>query len=718
MNIGERHAPGSIAGFYLSRSREFGRAAIRLLGAAGIRPLPAGQKARGRVRVVVPASTPPGSYVLIACANDWHTLRERTTRNDCRAATRRVTVTPGRSGGPGPGGSGGAGGPGAGGSSGGAGHVCLPTRHPTVTSTDPKCFDGDSNHGVFVSALGDDENAGTMAAPKRTLAAGLRTAVLLGRRDLYVTKGVYPEALTVANGVNVYDGYDVSWQRSPANITKITGSGTPTDFGAAVANNITTPTTLQLLTLTASSPTSPGATAYGLRGYGSPALLLDHVTIRAAAGTAGAAGPDGRLGANGGDGEVASCHANGCYGAGGSSPVGRPGGDGGVGGYNGDSGADGKPGQSTTPDAFGRMGGAGGLGGAGGSNPDSGANGLAGDFGTIGTDGGGGQSVNAAPANGFWVTEAGQPGQPGSAGHGGGGGGGGSDSCLLGSAAEGGFRGGGGAGGGGGGGGAGGQGGGGSFGIFLVNSTGSVVRDSDITATDGGAGGTGGHGGYPGAGGLGGAGETGAHGSGLCTAGAAPAGDGGNGGGGGLGGDGGGGAGGRASRSMELDPSMHHGPRSVTDTVARERQATGAPAQMVSPPTISDNREVVASSANLDLSRRSFPNRGDLRCRRAPNHTTASGERAATTSVPDGGRNTTSRLSWARRPHCPKIGRGSTSPDSGAPDKPPRYCRSVAPAATRPAPLLSITAGSEETSTHRSGSRLRVWWFVNPALSS
>ena len=117
--------------------------------------------------------------------------------------------------------------------------------------------------------------------------------------------------------------------------------------------------------------------------------------------------------------------------------------------------------------------------------------------------------------------------------------------------------------------------------------------------------------------------------------------------------------GGRASRSMELDPSMHHGPRSVTDTVARERQATGAPAQMVSPPTISDNREVVASSANLDLSRRSFPNRGDLRCRRAPNHTTASGERAATTSVPDGGRNTTSRLSWAQRPHCPKRSGGA-----------------------------------------------------------
>src|SRR3712207_8743600 len=43
-------------------------------------------------------------------------------------------------------------------------------------------------------------------------------------------------------------------------------------------------------------------------------------------------------------------------------------------------------------------------------------------------------------------------------------------------------------------GGAGGAGGGGSFGIFLVNSSGAVVRDSTITASDAGNGGRGGAG--------------------------------------------------------------------------------------------------------------------------------------------------------------------------------------------------------------------------------
>ena len=120
-----------------------------------------------------------------------------------------VTVTTGSSGG---------------GSSSEAG--CIRTREPTITSTDQHCFDGDPEHGVFVSGLGDDANPGTMAAPKRTLAAGIAAAIG-HEKDVYVTEGVFPETLTVANGVSVFGGYDASWHRSPSNVTKITGTTSP-----------------------------------------------------------------------------------------------------------------------------------------------------------------------------------------------------------------------------------------------------------------------------------------------------------------------------------------------------------------------------------------------------------------------------------------------------------------------------------------------------------
>ena len=96
-----------------------------------------------------------------------------------------------------------------------------------------------------------------MALPKRTLSAGVTTAAAQGK-DVYVTEGVFPETLNVTNGVSVYGGYNATWQRSPANTTKITGAASPGDSFAAVASNVTAPTTLQLLTLLPSAPEQPG----------------------------------------------------------------------------------------------------------------------------------------------------------------------------------------------------------------------------------------------------------------------------------------------------------------------------------------------------------------------------------------------------------------------------------------------------------------------------
>src|SRR5262249_19242371 len=152
-----------------------------LRGTVHLHRLKAGRKAKSHAWLTVTATTPNGSYALIACANDPRRLRERNTRNDCRTAKGRISVTSSGS----PGSSGGSGGPGsAGGGSGGGGatgSACVPTRHPTLSSSDPRCFDGDAAHGIFVSGLGDDANPGTIAAPMRTLSAAVGPAFAQGK---------------------------------------------------------------------------------------------------------------------------------------------------------------------------------------------------------------------------------------------------------------------------------------------------------------------------------------------------------------------------------------------------------------------------------------------------------------------------------------------------------------------------------------------------------
>ncbi|HEY2654889.1 MAG TPA: hypothetical protein VGI55_03810 [Solirubrobacteraceae bacterium] len=178
-------------------------------------------------------------------------------------------------------------------------------------------------------------------------------------------EGMFPETLTLADGVSVYGGYDASWQRSPSNITKLTGTSAASD--AVVATGIIEPTTVQLVTLEPSPPTSAGANSYGLRGAGSPGPVLDHVTI-AAPGAAAARGANGAHGVDGIDGSTNDT-GTGHGGVGGAGQAGRSGGRGGDGG-NGVAGETaGAQGLSTSPDAWGESGGAGGRVGVNASNP-------------------------------------------------------------------------------------------------------------------------------------------------------------------------------------------------------------------------------------------------------------------------------------------------------------------------------------------------------------
>jgi hypothetical protein len=387
-----------------------------------------------------------------------------------------------------------------------------------------------SDTAIYVSLTGNDTNAGTILAPKRTVAAGVAAAESSGHL-VKVAAGTYNEGTGVpaADGVSVLGGYDpTDWSRTTTAVTRIDGSP------QAVLADADTGVTLDGLTLRGTAGPS-GGSAYGVRAINGSSLTLTNVDVAAGNGASGAAG--GPIGANGaaGSGGVpgggGSCDGDiaGLGGAGGASAIGRFGGAGGNGGspVGNNSGAAGAQGAGGTP---------GGAGGVSGDPGGSGANGAAGASGTAGANGSGGVAASQPAAT--WSGASGATGAAGTNGNGGGGGGGGGAQIgVFVDDGSGNGGGGGGAGGQGGAGGAGGIAGGGSFAVYLFDSS-ATVTGSTVAAGSGGGGGAGA------AGGNGGAGGTGAAGGNACTTEVGRGGNGGTGGAGGHGGGGGGGAGG------------------------------------------------------------------------------------------------------------------------------------------------------------------------------
>jgi hypothetical protein len=572
VNTGRRRAPKSTTVVLLSRDARRGRDDVRVLRVR-VRPLGRGRAAARTARLVVPAATPAGAYRLLACSDGRRVVRERRERNNCRAARRMLIVRAGAVapllGGssiaaqgsappdsppadPGPPDADGDGVPDA--------RDCAPDDPqvspdlvdrpdvPAMLDADCDGVDGDAERSVYVSTNGSDEAPGTRDAPKRTVAAAIAQAQLLGY-DVLVAAGEYGEALTLADGVTVAGGYGAGWARALDRVSRFSTAART----AAQAIGLRTSTVLQLVTVRAgvsggkgAPPTLPlpGSSSYGLLVFESPGLVVERVTAIAAAGAPGAAGgtgATGRPGRSGGDGWDGACDEDsfepgttlGAGGDPGPSPAGRNGGLGGHGATTyadrGDAGVKGG----------GALGGAGGPGGDSGDPGDPGGEGQSGEHGVPGSGGAGGGGGVLSSVSGEWVGQAGAAGTNGTSGFGGGGGGGGgANQCLICDYGNGNGGGGGGGGGEGGTGGAGGRAGGSSFGIVVSRSSGAIIRDSVAVAGNGAAGGGGGAGGSGGAGGQGGAGAD------ECLSEIGRGGDGGDGGWGSRGGDGGGGAGG------------------------------------------------------------------------------------------------------------------------------------------------------------------------------
>lgn len=421
-------------------------------------------------------------------------------------------------------------------------------------------IDGPETSAVFVAATGDDSNLGTEENPKRTINAAIAYAQSVGKTQVLISEGTYPERVIMANGISLYGGYSANWSQTElSNIVEVVGIDQNNRVSALEATGITTMTYISKISF--STPDASGLdqdrgkSNYGIICNNSMGLIITDCQIHSglgANGMDGSSGSQGDDGTNGDDGKPGACDddVSGIIGNGGTSFCDRYGGIGGRGGYDSD-GESGAPGAGTNT-----VGGGGEvsrtLGVAGGSGYD-GVNGYHGTNGSNGTGGNGGTVTT------LWLGANGNDGTNGYYGNGGsGGGGGGGQGGLFAIDGTGNGGGGGGAGGCGGAGGEGGGAGGGSFGFLVANSPGIQVSNCIITCSIGGNGGAGGNKGLGGDGGSGGFGGT------VCTNEVGAGGNGGNGGNGGDGGYGGGGAGGPSIGILKINSNVSTSGNSIT----------------------------------------------------------------------------------------------------------------------------------------------------------
>lgn len=393
-------------------------------------------------------------------------------------------------------------------------------------------------------------DCGSEDSPCATIGLGITRAIAEGYTDVRISAGTYNEVIQLADGINLWGGFDAQWAVS--GLTTINGGLYNGEYYTINGEGINTPTVLSDLEIFAPDATVPGKSSYGIHITNSNGLQFQRVAIYGGAGADGFNGTNGidatLLASNGVDGGDSDEYNTACNdnnsGTGGGGAVtpgygNTAGGNGGRGGYMDDD-CSGIPDLDATPGVNGvnaaiSVVNSYGYRGAGGGTCAAGANGNDGQ--TLHGTGGNGATESVILLGNFWLSVEGDAGTLGENGTGGGGGGG-SGGCDSGTDSY-------GAGGGGGGSGGiasavaatGGMSGGNSVVVFMIASTVSFV-DCQIFIGNGGTGGTGGDSGLGTAGGSGGIGGAGV--------GTGAGGNGGRGGDGGNCGAGGGGAGGSA----------------------------------------------------------------------------------------------------------------------------------------------------------------------------
>lgn len=139
--------------------------------------------------------------------------------------------------------------------------------------------------GTFVSAIiGDDANGGTIDLPKRTIAAGVATAVSIGGdQTVIVGQGSYPEKVTLVEGVDLQGGYacdatTCTWARDTVVFESLIENQ---DFeGVFAGAGITRATLLEGFAITGldGDPQAPPGSAGIVIDGGSPTIRGNRVT--------------------------------------------------------------------------------------------------------------------------------------------------------------------------------------------------------------------------------------------------------------------------------------------------------------------------------------------------------------------------------------------------------------------------------------------------------
>lgn len=353
------------------------------------------------------------------------------------------------------------------------GPVCEPAMDP---KDHPACVD--DTFGVFVDKEGgDDSNAGTRAAPVKSVSAAL--SKLDGKKRVFLCEGNYFEHITISSPVSIHGGFACgTWSY---NGTKARFA--PNDTGYILQLVLTTePILVTDLALEAVDGRPGGAPSIASSVAAfitrSANVTLRRMSISAGAGATGEDAPDAI--------DYAPESAPDGYGGDDPAQPGKarqnPGCTASIGGAGGrEDSPNGRAGQASRSPSFPET--STGAGGVAGSACDAGGKGVDGSYGQAGKEGTGAASFGSLDTTG-WKPTSGMPGGKGGDGQGGGGG-----AWLAGT----GIGGAGGPGGCGGAGGAGGAGGGSSIALLVFDSAVSVEA-STLVAKDAGAGGKGGNG--------------------------------------------------------------------------------------------------------------------------------------------------------------------------------------------------------------------------------
>ena len=78
--------------FYLSLDAAKDAGDARLTGSRAVATLAAGAQSAGTTTVTIPLTAPPGTYRLLACADDTLVVAEASDANNCRAAAATIVV--------------------------------------------------------------------------------------------------------------------------------------------------------------------------------------------------------------------------------------------------------------------------------------------------------------------------------------------------------------------------------------------------------------------------------------------------------------------------------------------------------------------------------------------------------------------------------------------------------------------------------------------------